>query len=267
MDILEKIIATKRIEVEELKKSVTVKDLEGTDSFRRDVISMSTGLRSKKPAAIIAEFKRRSPSKGDIFGDAKVAEVVTAYAAAGCAGISVLTDVQYFGGSLEDLKAARAHVQVPLLRKDFMIDEFQILEARSAGADVILLIAEVLNVAEVKALAKFAKGLGLEVLLEMHSGAQVDKINEYVDIVGINNRDLKTFEVDTDASIRLLDSLEGDFMRISESGLSDPATVVKLEAAGFEGYLVGENFMKTGTPGTACASFISEILSQTGVQE
>ena len=152
-------------------------------------------------------------------------------------------------------------VDVPLLRKEFIIDEFQILEAKSAGADIILLIAEVLSKDEVLQLSRFARSLGLEVLLEMHTDRQLPKINEYLNIVGINNRNLKTFEVDLDASIRLLNNLDGDFMKISESGLSDPQAVVKLINAGFEGFLVGENFMKTRMPGEACSEFKKQILA------
>ena len=260
MNILDKIIRSKRKEVSARKKEVAITELEASPYFERDIYSMTDSLKQKSPCAIIAEFKRRSPSKGNIFNEAEVVPVVTSYEQAGCAGISVLTDSEYFGGSLEDLKLARAAVKLPLLRKEFIIDEFQIVEAKSAGADLILLIAEVLTHQEVFQLAKFAHGLGLEVLLEMHSRDEVSKINELISIVGINNRNLKTFEVDIDASIRLLQDLKGDFLRISESGLSEPATVNKLSAAGFGGFLVGENFMKTQAPGEACAQFIAEVL-------
>jgi indole-3-glycerol phosphate synthase len=259
MNILEKIIATKKREIAERKLQITTKQLEQFPFYHRQGISMVESLRSKSPFAIIAEFKRRSPSKGDIFNAAEVEPVVSSYQQAGCAGISVLTDGEYFGGSLDDLMLARNAVKLPLLRKDFIIDEFQILEAKGAGADLILLIAEVLNAAEVKHLTEFAHALDLEVLLEMHTESQIEKFNSQVDIVGINNRNLKTFEVDLDASIRLLNKLEGDFVKISESGLSDPAAVIKLSEAGFEGFLVGENFMKTGGPGEACAKFIEEL--------
>ena len=242
------------------KQEVSLREMEASAYFKRDIYSMTESLRQKSPCAVIAEFKRRSPSKGDIFNAAEVVSTVTSYEQAGCAGISVLTDAPYFGGSLEDLKLARAAVNLPLLRKDFIIDEFQIVEARSAGADLILLIAEVLSKEEVFQLAKFARGLGLEVLLEMHSKDEVSKINEHINIVGINNRNLKTFEVDIDASIRLLQDLNGDFLKISESGLSDPGTVHKLAVAGFGGFLVGESFMKTHAPGKACAQFIAEVL-------
>jgi indole-3-glycerol phosphate synthase len=260
VNILDKIVQTKRKEIVISKREVPVKQLEQEAYFTREIYSMSGSLRAKMPCAIIAEFKRRSPSKGNIFNEAQVVPVVQSYAEAGCAGISVLTDTDYFGGSLDDLRRARAAVQLPLLRKDFIVDEYQILEARSAGADLILLIAEVLTEKEVLHLAKFARSLGLEVLLEMHSEEGVSKINEYVNIVGINNRNLKTFEVDIEASIRLLNNLKGDFIKISESGLSEPATVHRLSAAGFGGFLVGENFMKTRTPGRACSQFIAEVL-------
>lgn len=260
MDILQRIIETKRREISDRKHEVTLAQLENSPFFEREVLSMSASLKANGPAAIIAEFKRRSPSKGNIFNEAKVLPVVKGYSEAGCAGISVLTDNDYFGGSLEDLVTARSSVNVPLLRKEFIIDEFQIIEAKSAGADLILLIAEVLTIEEVLQLSRFARSLGLEVLLEMHSESQIPKINDYLNIVGINNRNLKTFEVDLEASIRLLNQLEGDFLRISESGLSDPLTVVKLIHAGFQGFLVGENFMKTKVPGKACREFRENIL-------
>ena len=260
MDILEKIINRKRQEVAERKELISTAEFEKSHLFNRSVLSMSQHIREKSPFAIIAEFKRRSPSKGNIFNEADVRSVVKGYAEAGCAGISVLTDIDFFGGSLDDLKDARETVRVPLLSKEFIIDEFQILEAKSAGADLILLIAEVLTADEILQLAKFARSLGLEVLLEMHTNSQIHKMNDQIHIVGINNRNLKTFEVDLDASIRLLDQLEGDFIKISESGLNNPASVVKLANAGFEGFLVGENFMKTREPGKACKAFISELL-------
>ncbi|MBK8501479.1 MAG: indole-3-glycerol phosphate synthase TrpC [Saprospiraceae bacterium] len=261
MNILEKIITTKRKEVAERKQQITINQLEQSPFYCRSVISMVESLRSKAPFAIIAEFKRRSPSKGDIFAGAEVEPIVKGYAKAGCAGISILTDETYFGGHLNDLMEARTYVQVPLLRKEFIIDEFQILEAKAAGADLILLIAEVLTEKEVLRLAEFSQGLGLEVLLEMHTESQIDKINDYVNIVGINNRNLKTFEVDLEASIRLLHKLNGKYLRVSESGLSDPANVIKLADAGFDGFLVGENFMKSHRPGEACSAFIQDLLN------
>ena len=184
MDILQKIIETKRREISDRKHEVTLAELESSPLFERKVFSMSESLKAKGPAAIIAEFKRRSPSKGNIFNEAEVVPVVKGYEDAGCAGISVLTDSDYFGGSLEDLITARNTVNVPLLRKEFIIDEFQIIEAKSAGADLILLIAEVLTIDEVLQLSRFARSLGLEVLLEMHSESQISKINEHLNIVG-----------------------------------------------------------------------------------
>ena len=266
MNILNKIVVEKKMEVADRKRTISIQELESSPFFNRAVFSMSESLLRNAPAAIVAEFKRRSPSKGNIFNAAKVAPVVQSYQKAGCAGISVLTDSKFFGGSLEDLREARRHVSVPLLRKDFIIDPYQIIEARSAGADLILLIAEILTAEQVKELAQFAQSLELEVLLEMHSAVEVPKINEFVNIVGINNRDLKTFSVDIDASIQLLQQLHGDFVRISESGLSEAKTVHKLSQAGFQGFLVGENFMKTHQPGQACASFITDIISLQNVR-
>lgn len=260
MDILDKIVATKKVEVAKAKQVVPVQRLEESEFFDRAVHSMSAALIEKSPSSIIAEFKRRSPSKGNIFHEAEVHKVIPEYVEAGCAGISVLTDSTYFGGSLKDLKDARALApNTPFLRKEFIIDEYQVIEAKSAGADLILLIAEVLTAGQVRALSKVAKMLGLEVLLEMHSREQLGKLVKDVDIVGINNRDLKTFTVDLKASIQLLGELKGEYLKISESGLSDPATVAMLRREGFEGFLVGESFMKTHAPGVACTSFINGI--------
>ena len=259
MDILEKIIAQKRIELERCKQVVHLEQLENTLS------AVNTNPRSLKNALlqaevpIIAEFKRKSPSKGFINENADIEEIIPAYTQSGAAGISVLTDEQFFGGSLSELKRARTLTDIPLLRKDFMIDEYQLYVAKTIGADVILLIAAALTVPQTLQLARKAKELNLEVLLELHDEKELEHINEYVDIVGINNRNLKTFTVDIEASIRLSDKLPTDFVRISESGISQPETVVQLMQAGFQGFLMGENFMKTASPGNELSDFIRQV--------
>jgi len=264
MDILEKIIAQKRIELERCKQVVHLEQLENTLS------AVNTSPRSLKntllqaEVSIIAEFKRKSPSKGFINENADIEEIIPAYTRSGAAGISVLTDEQFFGGSLSDLKQARALTDIPLLRKDFMIDEYQLYVAKTIGADVILLIAAALTVPQTLQLARKAKELNLEVLLELHDEKELDHINEYVDIVGINNRNLKTFAVDIEASIRLSDKLPKDFVRISESGISQPETVVQLMQAGFQGFLMGENFMKTDSPGNELSNFIRQVSPRSG---
>ncbi|NND08393.1 MAG: indole-3-glycerol phosphate synthase TrpC [Saprospiraceae bacterium] len=259
MDILEKIIATKRIEVADRKTKMPVEDLERSLLFERNVVSMSRAITEQGSSGIISEFKRRSPSKGVINASSSVEEVIKGYAQAGCAGISVLTDQGYFGGHVEDLVIARRNTLKPILRKEFIIDEYQIIEAKAIGADLVLLIAEVLTAAEVKNLAATAQSLGLEVLLEMHTNEQLPKVNYDIDIVGINNRNLKTFEVDLDASIRLFHQLGDGFVKISESGLSEVSSLEKLISAGFQGFLIGENFMKTEHPGLACSQFIKQL--------
>ncbi len=259
MDILDKIIATKRIEVADRKKQVATSELEASLLFERDTISMCRSLTAKGSSGIISEFKRKSPSKGVINHDAQVEEVVRGYDHAGCAGVSVLTDMGYFGGHLQDLVRARRCTEKPILRKEFVIDEYQIIEAKAIGADLILLIAEVLTEPEVKKLAALAKSLDLEVLLEMHTNSQLPKVGPDIDIIGINNRNLRTFEVDLDASIRLYHQLDGEFVKISESGLHSIESIKKLRSAGFQGFLIGESFMKSEDPGVACRQLIQQL--------
>lgn len=230
------------------------------EAAARPVISFSGALNAS-PTGIIAEFKRRSPSKGFINQKADVTGVVGGYAAAGAAAISVLTDADYFAGSLDDLRAAR-HVagNVPLLRKDFVVDEYQICEARLAGADAVLLIAAALDPGRCRELAAFAAALGLEVLLELHDETELGHICTGVNVVGINNRNLGTFATDTAVSERLGKSLPVDMLRISESGISSPSTVRRLRGLGFRGFLMGENFMRRPDPAAALTGFIEDLL-------
>ncbi len=261
MNILDQIIAHKRQEVAERKAATPVGQLEQMPFFTRPRTSFQRAL-GARPPGIVAEFKRQSPSKGVINGDALSSEVGPAYEMAGAAALSILTDHQFFGGRAEDLLAARPLVAVPLLRKDFVVDEFQILEARAWGADVILLIAANLSPAEVRQLGQFAHSLGLEVLLEVHDLPELqNSLNPYVDVVGVNNRNLKNFEVSLAVSLGLADQIPANFAKISESGLSRAEDVAQLWAAGYRGFLVGENFMKTADPGLACRQFIAEILA------
>ena len=261
MDILDKIIAKKRIELQLRKEVISQEFLESKCFFDQPKRSLKAALlKSKVP--IIAEFKRKSPSKGFIKENAKVCEIVPDYIQAGAAGISVLTDMDFFAGSMTDLKQARELATIPLLRKDFMIDEYELYVAKAMGADVVLLIAAALTVQQTKRMARKAQALNLEVLLELHDENELDHINEWVDIVGINNRNLKSFEVDLDASVKLLDKLPEDKVKISESGISHPETVVDLLRAGFQGFLMGENFMKTEMPGNALSEFIDQVQKQ-----
>lgn len=258
MNILDKIIDFKRTEVAASKSRVSASQLERSPLFSRQVISLRDVLQHPDSTGIIAEFKRRSPSKGAINMKADVVKVTTAYTAHGAAALSVLTDTEFFGGISDDLTAARVN-SIPILRKDFIIDEYQLLEARSMGADVILLIAACLTPAEVKRLAAFAKSLHLEVLLEIHHEGELGHICEDCDVVGVNNRDLKSFTVDISRSLELSLRIPADKIKISESGITDTGTIQTLRSAGFKGFLIGENFMKQEDPAIAFASFVKHL--------
>ncbi|MCS5491663.1 indole-3-glycerol phosphate synthase TrpC [Algoriphagus limi] len=259
MNILEKIIADKYKEVEERKSLIPVKLLEKSIFFDGQVVSMKKYIQHPEKSGIIAEFKRKSPSKGLINGNAQVETVSIGYMQAGASALSILTDKEYFGGSNEDLKAARKFNFCPILRKDFVVDEYQLIEAKSIGADCVLLIAAALEPEKLKSLTYFAKSLGLEVLLEVHDREELEKsLNDGVDLVGVNNRNLKTFDVSIETSLELVDKIPSSFVKISESGISDPNTLVKLKRAGFDGFLIGENFMKSSRPEQAAYNFIKE---------
>ena len=259
MNILDRIIADKRKEVALKKSIIPTSQLERSVLFDRQTVSLSHNLKQSS-SGIIAEHKRRSPSKAEISYAFSVEEVVKGYENAGVCGISVLTDGKYFGGSLDDLLLARATVKLPLLRKDFVIDEYQILEAKAHGADLILLIASCLSPNEIKQFAAFAKSLKLEVLLEVHDLEELQRsITPNLDIIGVNNRNLKTFEVNLNVSTELSSEIPNDFVKISESGITTDSDVLQLQKYGYKGFLIGENFMKSGNPASATANFISQI--------
>lgn len=258
-DILSQIIADKKAEVELKKKLLPVEVWQDLPHWQEDRLSLKASLLKENSTGIIAEFKRKSPSKGIINGKALVQDVVGSYSHFGAAGISVLTDEKYFGGTNDDLQDARLVSDVPLLRKDFMIDEYQLHEARGIGADVILLIAANLSVQQVQQLAGKAKELELEVLLEIHNEEELGHICDDVDFVGVNNRNLKTFEVDINTSLRLIKHIPADKPAIAESGISNTDTIVTLRHAGFKGFLIGENFMKQADPSVAFADFVNQL--------
>lgn len=259
MNILDRIIIDKRREVILKKSIIPVSQLEASVFFEKRTISLSANLKNSN-SGIIAEHKRRSPSKAEINYGFTVEEVVKGYENAGACGISVLTDGKYFGGSLDDLLLARASVDIPLLRKEFIVDEYQIIEAKAHGADLILLIAAVLTREEIKNLSEFAKGLGLEVLLEVHNLEELEKsIMPTLDMIGVNNRNLKTFEVSLDFSKQLADKIPNDFVKVSESGISSTEAINELKPFGYKGFLVGENFMKTANAGKAASEFIANL--------
>lgn len=259
MSILDQIIADKKKEIALKKKAVSVSQLENSDLFNKKTISLSKSI-INSPFGIIAEHKRRSPSKATINNSFSVEKVVNGYENAGASGISVLTDMQYFGGSLEDLLLARASVGIPLLRKEFIVDEYQLLEAKAFGADAILLIAAVLSRQEILKLSEFAHSLALEVLLEVHNQEELEKsIMPSLDLIGVNNRNLKTFEVSLQNSTDLANHIPNEFIKISESGLTSTNDIKLLKSQGFQGFLIGENFMKTDNPGESLEHFINQL--------
>lgn len=258
-NILEKIIANKKIEVGRQKVVFPTVQLEHQINYVREKHSFKDALINSQ-TGIIAEFKRRSPSRDWIFKEAKVEEVIPLYSQNGATAISVLTDMDFFGGRLEDLKLASSLTKTPLLRKDFIIDEYQLYQAALFGASAILLIASALTINETKRLAEKAKELGLDVLLEIHNEQELNHINEKVDVVGVNNRNLGTFVTDVKVSFDLVDKIPNEFVKISESGISQPQTVKELQQAGYKGFLMGENFMKTDNPGKALGDFINQLV-------
>ena len=259
MTLLDKIITDKRRETALKQSLIPVQQLESSVLFDRKTASLSQNLRDSK-TGIIAEHKRRSPSKDTINTSFSVEEVVTGYQKAGVCGISVLTDSKYFGGSTDDLLLARASVATPLLRKEFIINEYQILEAKALGSDCILLIAAVLSREEIRQFSNFARNLGLETLLEVHNREELEKsLLPGIAMIGVNNRNLKTFEVNLDNSKTLSSHIPDEFIKVSESGISTPEAMHELKKYGYNGFLIGENFMKTSNPGQNAAAFIAQI--------
>ncbi|MEH6537647.1 MAG: indole-3-glycerol phosphate synthase TrpC [Psychroserpens sp.] len=259
MDILTKIVNDKRIEVNLRKQLIPTKQLEQSVLFERDTISLAKRLRESH-TGIIAEHKRRSPSKQVINHALNVFDVAKGYENAGVCGMSVLTDGKYFGGSLDDLLTARSSCNLPLLRKEFIIDDYQILEAKAYGADVILLIAAILTKVEIKQFSELAKQLNLDVLLEVHNEEELHKsIMPSLDMLGVNNRNLKTFKVSLDTSKQLSELIPNDFVKVSESGISSIDAIKTLQPYGYRGFLIGENFMKTDNAGESAKLFIEDL--------
>lgn len=259
MNILDTIIAEKHREVAARKAAHPVRELESQPLFSAERRSLRAALLQEQTSGVIAEFKRRSPSKGDIFADADAVEITVGYEAAGAAALSVLTDAQFFGGSSNDLIAVRGAVNIPVLRKDFIIDEYQLVEARAIGADAILLIAANLEKVQLRSLAESAKQLGLDVLMEVHNQEELDWWNPWVDAVGVNNRNLKNFEVSVQTSFQLFEKMPKGSVCVSESGIDDPELVFALKQVGFQGFLIGEFFMKTQDPAGKCREFIQQV--------
>ena len=259
MTILDKILRDKRREVMLRKSVIPASQLESSALFTNPSFSLVKQLQ-KSTFGIIAEHKRKSPSKDSINSGFTVEEVVSGYENAGVAGISVLTDSKYFGGSLDDLIIARSSVKIPLLRKDFIVDEYQILEAKANGADVILLIAAALSSAEITKFSTLAKSFSLDVLLEVHNESELQRsLMPNIDMIGVNNRNLATFEVSLNTSIDLAEKIPTDFVKVSESGISSVENILELANFGYKGFLIGERFMKTNNAGEAAKQFIQQL--------
>ncbi|MDP2385584.1 MAG: indole-3-glycerol phosphate synthase TrpC [Bacteroidota bacterium] len=263
MNILEKIIAHKKKEVLERQSLYPTKLLEKSIYFETPTVSFKKYLNRRDLSGIIAEIKRKSPSNGIINNHISVEKLSVGYMQAGASALSVLTDAHFFGGKNEDLTVARKFNYCPILRKDFMVDEYQITEAKSIGADAILLIAAALTKEETKRLASFARSLDLEVLMEIKEEKELDHANEFVDVIGVNNRNLETFEVKIETSFELANKIPAEFPKVSESGIASAQAIHELKGAGFSGFLIGETFMKHARPEKPCADLIRQIKNYT----
>ncbi len=260
MNILDKIVLRKKEEVAQAKQALSLTDLEQSEAFSRTPFRLKDFIVANDRTGIIAEFKKQSPSKGVINGNADIKEITQAYNNAGASALSVLTDTDFFGGTKEDLFAARSVNNIPILRKDFTIDEYQIIEAKSWGADIILLIASILTPQQISDFGKLAQSLGMSVLLEVHNLAELERsICPNLDAIGVNNRNLGDFTVNIQTSFDLVDRIPSEFLKISESAISDPQTIKDLKRVGFSGFLIGENFMKTENPGLAMKDFVAQL--------
>lgn len=260
MTILEKIIKTKKAELEIVKKTISIEDLRKLPNYQRKSVSLVDKLKNSSHG-IIAEHKRKSPSKSVINDSILINQIINGYDQADVCGISVLTDKDYFGGSLNDLIITRKLTKIPILRKEFIIDEYQIIEAKANGADVILLIAACLEKKQITNLSSLAKKIGLEVLIEIHDENELEKcLIDTIDIIGVNNRNLKTFEVNINTSIKLSNMIPEKFLKISESGISNYSEIRKLRKYGFKGFLIGELFMKNNDPGKEVSDLIKKII-------
>ena len=260
MNILDKIIEQKYKQVAERKSLYPMKLLEQSIFFSSPTVSLKKYVQRKDKSGIIAEIKRKSPSKGTINSNVSIERTSIGYMQAGASALSILTDKEFFGGSSDDLTMARKFNFCPILRKDFIVDEYQIVEAKSIGADAILLIAAALPVKRLNELALFAKSLGLEILMEVHTAEELTSNHEAeVDLVGVNNRDLKTFVVSLEISKKLAPFMPKEKVLISESGIDSPAAIVELRKHGYEGFLMGETFMKHSRPEQAAKDFIEEL--------
>lgn len=259
MKILEKIVADKKNEIDILSSKVPISALEDNHFFSRQCLSLKDSI-LRSSTGIICEFKRRSPSNNNINYKSTILEVVRGYQKAGAAGLSILTNKKYFDGDIDDIIEIRNISEIPILRKEFIISEYQVIEAKSIGADAILLIATILSKKEIIKYSSLAKKLGLEVLVEVHSCEELEKISgNDIDIIGVNNRNLDTLEIDLNNSIELFKMIPDDYIKISESGINKVESIIKLKDIGYQGFLIGENFMKTNDPMESAYDFIKSV--------
>ena len=259
MKILDKIVEDKKIEINKLLSNSSISKLENSHLFSRKCISLKESIKNNN-SGIICEFKRRSPSNQNINYISSLSDVVSGYEEAGAAGLSILTNKKYFDGDTQDIIDIREILNLPILRKEFIISEYQVIEAKSIGSDAILLIASILSEEEIIGYSSLAKSIGLEVLLEIHSEDELYKISgDDIDIVGVNNRNLDTLEIDLNNSIELYGKIPSKFVKISESGISKVESILKLKEVGYNGFLIGEKFMKTNNPMESAYDFIKKI--------
>ena len=258
-NILENIVKERKHTIKKLKRIISEEQWEMMPLFQKECVSLKKALLDKNNTGIIAEFKRASPSKGIINADVDVFDVVLDYQMNGATGLSILTEPVFFGGNTDDILTVSESLAIPILRKDFIVDEYQVVETKALGADVVLLIAAVLTKLETQRFTKLAHEFGMEVILEIHNEMELGWISDEIDIVGVNNRDLKTFTVDINRSIELGKKIPADKIKISESGIDDVATIKLLQQHGFRGFLIGEKFMKEKEPGEAFKNFVEEL--------
>jgi indole-3-glycerol phosphate synthase len=260
MNLLDNIIEHKKRELSARMEKTSLEDLKKMPGYVRKTLSLTRALLDPERTGIIAEFKRKSPSRGVLNQQATLEEVTTGYFRAGASALSILTDSEFFGGAMEDLVRAREINPVPILRKDFILHEYQVIESKALGADVILLIAAVLDKDKIRQLAALARSVQLEVILEVHDASELKMLNEYVTIVGVNNRDLRDFSVDTARSVKLAPDIPDEFLSISESGIHSPQVIRQLRACGYHGFLIGERFMQQSDPATAFSEFVKQLI-------
>jgi len=259
MNALEKIVIEKRKQVMDEKQLFPVELLERSIYFKSECVSLKKYLLREDKNGIIAEIKKKSPALGAINPYVKVEKLSIGYMQAGASALSVLTDKKFFGGSNADLTTARKFNFCPILRKDFVIDEYQVIEAKSIGSDVILLIAAILTREEIKQFTDLAHTLGMEVILELHAESELEKVYEKIDLIGVNNRNLETMQIDIATSRSMAKRIPEGFIKISESGIEDPRIVLELKQLGYNGFLIGSYFMKHPEPEKACAAFIQQL--------